>query len=103
MESTSFRQRALGQSMYVSEVIAAIHGVPGVSYVDLNQLAGVPQPTDPTQLQNLMATDGGGDVIPQDVIAHHARVDPAQLPPVSDIPDLEIILLAVCHDEPTVP
>jgi hypothetical protein len=58
--------------MYVSEVIAAIQGVPGVAYVDLHQLAGVPQPADPAQLQSWMATDVSGDVI-----AHHARVDPA--------------------------
>jgi hypothetical protein len=32
----------------------------------------------------------------------HPRVDPAQLSPVSGIPDLEIIFLAIRHDEPTV-
>jgi predicted phage baseplate assembly protein len=79
-----FSQRALGQSMYVSEVIAAIQGVPGVAYVDLRQLAGVlqPDPTqpppDPTQLQILMASYVARETGPvRDIIAHHARIDPA--------------------------
>jgi uncharacterized phage protein gp47/JayE len=81
-----FSQRTLGQSMYASEVIAAIQGVPGVAYVDLRQLAGVPQPDptqqppDPTQLQILMATYVAGDIITdpvRDIIAHPACVDPA--------------------------
>jgi predicted phage baseplate assembly protein len=72
LSTFGFSQRALGQSLYVSEVIATIQGVPGVSYVDLQQLTGVPQPTDPTLLQGWMKTDGVSDLI-----AHHARVDPA--------------------------
>ena len=49
-----------------------IQAVPGITYVDLQMLAGVPQPASVTQLQAAMAAGGLGDVV-----ARLARVDPA--------------------------
>jgi len=72
LSTFGFSPRALGQSLYVSEVISTIQGVPGVSYVDLELLTEVAQPADLAQLQ--AARDAGGT---HDLIAHEARVDPA--------------------------
>jgi hypothetical protein len=72
LDAFGFTKRALAQTLYVSEVIAAIQGVAGVSFVDLQLLAGVPQPTDVDQLQAAIAAGGV-----HDLIAHEARVDPA--------------------------
>jgi predicted phage baseplate assembly protein len=72
LNAFGFDQRALGQSLYVSEVTAAIQNVPGVSYVDLRMLTAVPQPTDVPGLQAAIAAGGL-----QDIIARPARVDPA--------------------------
>jgi hypothetical protein len=72
IDTFGFSRRALGQSLYVSEVVAAIQAMPGVSYVNLQVLTAVPQPTDVAQL--LAAITAGGT---RDLVAHAARVDPA--------------------------
>jgi len=38
-----FSRRAPGQDVFLSEVVAAIQSVPGVDYVDVDTLAGIPQ------------------------------------------------------------
>lgn len=39
----SFETRELGQDVFLDEVIAAIQAVPGVAYVDVDLLRGVPE------------------------------------------------------------
>lgn len=41
LDTFSFEQRELGQPVYASEVLAAIQGVPGVAYADLDLLGAV--------------------------------------------------------------
>jgi hypothetical protein len=43
METLGFDQRALGQSVYRSEVLTIIQEVPGVDYVDLDVLQSIPE------------------------------------------------------------
>ena len=50
LETFSFQQRALAQAVYSSEVLAAIHSVTGVDYVDLNVFSSIAESeviTDP--------------------------------------------------------
>jgi hypothetical protein len=72
LDTFSFSQRALGQTLYVSEVIAAIQAIDGVSHVDLQVLTDVPQPTDIDQLRAAITAGGA-----RDLLAHAARVDPS--------------------------
>ena len=67
----AFSKRDLGKTLYVSEVIAAIQGVRGVSHVNLTRMTDVPQPSTVEQLH--AAINAGGV---HDLIAQPARVDP---------------------------
>jgi predicted phage baseplate assembly protein len=52
----SFERRELGQDVLLAEVIAAIQSVPGVSYVDVETLAKVPESASPAELAALAQT-----------------------------------------------
>jgi predicted phage baseplate assembly protein len=56
LETFSFDRRQLGQDVLLSEVIAAVQGVAGVSYVDVDVLAKVPESVTPAELQQLGRT-----------------------------------------------
>jgi predicted phage baseplate assembly protein len=52
-ERLSFAARDLGQPAYLSEVLAAIHAVPGVDYADVAAFTGIPDSVTPAGLQGL--------------------------------------------------
>jgi predicted phage baseplate assembly protein len=68
----SFAARDLGQPAYLSEVLAAIQGVPGVDHADVTAFTGVPDSVTPEGLQGLAGTMSS----PQEVVpARYARYD----------------------------
>jgi hypothetical protein len=56
LDRFSFENRDLGQAAYMSEAIAAIQAVPGVSYVDFAVFDSVAENTTVKELTNLAAT-----------------------------------------------
>jgi hypothetical protein len=50
LDRFGFEARELGQTVYPSEVVTAIQTVPGVDYVDLDTLAGIPDTADVASL-----------------------------------------------------
>jgi predicted phage baseplate assembly protein len=87
-ETFGFARREIGQTLYVSEVLATLQTVPGVLYVDLRILLGVSPPTSIDQLRAAM--DAGGV---RDLAAHTARVDPVSGPPRKLLP-AELVYLS---------
>ena len=87
LDRFGFEARDLGQTVYPSEVVTAIQTVPGVDYVDLDTLMGVPDTPDVTSLIEELRQLGSrlGGVAP--VSARLARLgagvdqpaDPAEL------------------------
>jgi hypothetical protein len=68
----SFHARGLGQSAYLSEVLATIQAVPGVDYADVTAFTGVSDSVTPAGLQGLAGTLSS----PQEVVpASRARYD----------------------------
>jgi predicted phage baseplate assembly protein len=67
-----FDRRALAQDVYAAEALAALQGVPGVDYVDLDVFAAVPEDvaTDPAALAAQLA---GGTALRRRVAARPAR------------------------------
>jgi len=67
LDTFSFERRALGQAVRSSEVIAAIHRVPGVDYVDLDvlesiaesEVIGAPEPDPPPEENPTSRSDLG--------------------------------------------
>ena len=53
LDAFGFANRLLGQGLARSELISAIQHVPGVSYVDVDVLGGVPESLTPTEMVNL--------------------------------------------------
>ena len=45
-----FASQALGQSVYLSQIVAAMRAVPGVDYVDVDVFGALPATADPVQL-----------------------------------------------------
>ena len=43
LDAFSFERRELGQDVLLSEVISVLQAVPGVSYVDVDTLGGIPE------------------------------------------------------------
>ncbi|TDH62150.1 putative baseplate assembly protein [Dankookia rubra] len=71
LDHFGFDRRMLGQTLHASEVVAAIQAVPGVAYVDLRLLAGIPQPSRLEDLHEALRHPGVGDLA-----ARPARTDP---------------------------
>jgi predicted phage baseplate assembly protein len=60
-----FAARDLGQPAYLSEVISAVQGVPGVDYVDVTAFTGVSDTITPADMQDLAAALAApADVVP---------------------------------------
>ncbi|RZQ60045.1 putative baseplate assembly protein [Amycolatopsis suaedae] len=60
-----FDRRELGQSAFLSEVFATVQRVPGVDYVDVDTLAGVPGDASPVDLATLLGRlEGAADCVP---------------------------------------
>jgi predicted phage baseplate assembly protein len=59
-----FASQALGQSVYLSQIVAAMQAVPGVDYVDVDVFGALPATADPVQLLTaLLALSGVAPVI----------------------------------------
>ena len=90
LSALGYDRRELGQPVYPSEVVAAIQGVPGVDYVDLDALGGIRSNEVLTgQIPPIQAVN---PIVP--LLAHREadRVIPAQLallPP--DLADLFVL------------
>ena len=56
LQTFGFDNRDLGQDVYLSEVIAAIQSVPGVSYVDVDYLGSIGEETIDATLKQLFQT-----------------------------------------------
>jgi hypothetical protein len=54
LDRFSFAARDLGRPAFLSEALAAMQGVAGVDYVDVDVFAGVPGDVDPTELVSLV-------------------------------------------------
>ena len=49
-----FASQALGQPVYLSQIVSAMQAVPGVDYVDVDVFAALPATADPVQLLNAL-------------------------------------------------
>jgi predicted phage baseplate assembly protein len=59
-----FASQALGQPVYLSQIVAAMQAVPGVDYVDVDVFGALPATTDPVRLLTaLLALSGVAQVI----------------------------------------
>lgn len=59
-----FASQALGQSVYLSQIVAAMQAVPGVDYVDVDMFGALPATADPYQLLTaLLGLSGVAQVI----------------------------------------
>jgi hypothetical protein len=103
LDRFGFEARDLGQTVYPSEVVTAIQTVPGVDYVDLDTLMGVPDTPDVISLIDELRQLGSrlGGVAP--VQARLARLgagvdqpaDPAELAILSPMVTDTILLTEI--------
>lgn len=77
LDRFSFARRQLGQALFLSEVIACIQAVPGVDYVDVDYLRGVPE--------KVMGANGERQLITPEHISELLAGDD----PMSNCPDQE--------------
>jgi predicted phage baseplate assembly protein len=64
LAAAGFARQALGQPVYLSQIVAAMQAVPGVDYVDVDVFGALPATADPVQLLTaLLALSGVAQVI----------------------------------------
>ena len=64
LAAAGFARQALGQPVYLSQIVAAMQAVPGVDYVDVDVFGALPATADPVQLLTaLLALSGAAQVI----------------------------------------
>jgi len=95
LDRLGFAARGLGQPAFLSEVVAAIQGVPGVDYVDVDIFTGVSGDGTPQELADRLAALGPPQtVVPAGLARYEPGVGirPAQLVMLSaSLPDTLIL------------
>ena len=89
----SFENRSLGQSAFLSEAIAVMQGVAGVSYVDVNKFDSVSESVTASQLAGLAATLQRKNHILAQLARLNPDFDPATNDPCDRVYPAELVFL----------
>ena len=106
LDAFSFERRELGQDVLLGEIIQTIQSAPGVAYVDVDKLRGIPETLDgqglitPAEITKQVSSpleDGQTEPLPKLTVNQprqepNGRIRPAQLAFLSpDVPDTLIL------------